>query len=105
VVSTIGDLVRFEQGLEEGRVLSNEGLRATLSPARLADGGTSSFSLGWAIAERDGRRLMAFGGANTVAYWRFPDQHVAVIVLTNLQGSDPHALAGEIASQYFRNRP
>jgi CubicO group peptidase (beta-lactamase class C family) len=105
VVSTIGDLIRFEQALEAGRVLSAQSLAATLTPARLGDGSTNAFSLGWAIADRDGRKLMAFGGANTVAYWRFPDQHVAVIVLTNLQGSEPHALAGEIANQYFRSRP
>jgi CubicO group peptidase (beta-lactamase class C family) len=105
VVSTIGDLIRFEQGLEAGRVLSAESLRATLTPASLADGKANTFSLGWAIADQGGRKLMAFGGANTVAYWRFPDQHVAVIVLTNLQGSEPHALAGEIANQYFRAKP
>ena len=61
-------------------------------------------SLGWAIGESDGRKLMAFGGANTVAYWRFPEQHVAIVVLTNLQGSDPHGLAGEIARRYFSSR-
>lgn len=104
VVSTIGDLVRFEQALESGRVLSAESLRATLTPARLGDGTTNAFSLGWAIGDSDGRKLMAFGGANTVAYWRFPEQHVAIIVLTNLQGSDPHGLAGEIARRYFSSR-
>jgi CubicO group peptidase (beta-lactamase class C family) len=108
LMSTLGDLIRFDQAIGEGRVLSPQSLQATLSPVKLSDGTVSVFSLGWTVGNSRGWLpgsdrgfdFMAFGGANTVAYWKFPANELTVIVLTNLQGSDPHTIALSIAERY-----
>jgi CubicO group peptidase (beta-lactamase class C family) len=109
LMSTIADLIKFDQAIDTGRVISPQSLRATLSPVSLNDGTASIYSLGWTVGNSrgwlpgsdDGFNFMAFGGANSVAYWRFPDDKVTVIVLTNLQGSDPHTIALSIAKRYM----
>jgi D-alanyl-D-alanine carboxypeptidase len=111
LVSSLGDLIKFDQAIDAGRALSPQSVRATLAPVKLNDGVTSLYSLGWTVGNSrgwipgdtdEGFHFMACGGANTVAYWRFPDDHVTVIVLTNLQGSDSHTIALNIAKRYIR---
>jgi CubicO group peptidase (beta-lactamase class C family) len=111
LVTTLDDLIRFDRGIDAGKTMSPQTLRATLMPAKLNDGTTSLFSLGWTVGNsrgwlpgdtREGLNFMAFGGANSVAHWRFPDRQLTVIVLTNLQGSDAHTIALKIAYDYLK---
>ncbi len=111
LISTVGDLIKFDQAIDAGLALSPQGLRATMSPAKLNDGTVSLYSLGWTVGnsrgwipgdDDAGFHFMAFGGANSVTYWRFPDDKATVIVLTNLQGSDPHTIALNIAKRYIQ---
>lgn len=106
LATTIDDLIRFDRGIDAGQVMTAATLQATLKPVKLNDGTASLFSLGWTVGNsrgwlpadtREGLNFMAFGGANSVAYWRFPDRQLTVIVLTNLQGSDAHTIALKIA--------
>ncbi len=110
LVTTLDDLIRFDRGIDAGKTLSPQALQATLKPTKLNDGTPSAYSLGWTVGNSrgwlpgdtsSGLNFMAFGGANSVAYWRFPEAQLTVIVLTNLQGSDAHTIALKIAYGYL----
>ena len=42
-------------------------------------------------------------GGSSTAFMYFPDDKLAVAVLTNMQGADPVAVAESIAALYFPN--
>jgi hypothetical protein len=48
------------------------------------------------------RAVGGIGGGRS-AFFVYPDHDLAVVILTNLQGSSPHLLAFEVARQYVRS--
>jgi len=104
--TTAGDLVKWNLALDEGKVLKPATLTEMWSAARLADGqvfrfgGTEGYAHGWAVDDRPGHKAVGHSGGASTAYWRFLDDKLTVIVLTNLQGSDPDSLARGVAALY-----
>jgi CubicO group peptidase (beta-lactamase class C family) len=112
---SIRDLVSWEAALAEGKLLKSSSLAEMSAPFKLADGKDGIFGLsfvsvpmnmfGVSGATKSGG---AFGSYATVSYgggaaaWRIaiPEKHLIVIVLTNLQGTSPDALAADIATLY-----
>jgi CubicO group peptidase (beta-lactamase class C family) len=105
LASTIKDLVKWEAALANGKILSRAALQQTLTIPKLEDGTTGPFGLGWAIAAFEGHRFMTFGGGNTVVYIRFPDDGLSIILLTNLQGSDPNSIVIKLARTLLAKHP
>lgn len=105
--TTIGDLVRWNLGLDEEKVLKQPALDQMWSPARLMDGtvfrfgGTAGYAHGWVLDERPEHRSVGHSGGASTAYWRFLDDKLTVIVLTNCQGIDPDSLARGVAALYI----
>jgi CubicO group peptidase (beta-lactamase class C family) len=99
--STIADLARWELALSSGRVVRPATLAEAAKPFRLNDGKDGEFGLGWMASDRNGHRVMQFGGGGATWQLRLPDDRLSVIVLTNLQGSSPMALAMGIAQIYL----
>lgn len=108
--STAEEMARWIIALQGGRLLRNAASVATLWTAgRLNNGQTAGFSsllngyaLGWEVADRTPHRAVtAIGGARS-ALFVYPDDDLAVVVLTNLQGSFPEAFIDTIAGHVFR---
>lgn len=103
LVSTVGDLARYDIALAGGRLVRPETLEAMWTPTRV---GEAHYGLGFALRPQDGRRQAGHTGGGPAAstvYARFPDEDVAVIVLTNA-GQPPFTireLAGGVASFFF----
>lgn len=95
--ASLDDLVAFELALRSGKVMRADLLAEMMKPPRLADGREGDYGLGFIVGQTGGRRTVAYGGG--AAVWRLSvgDAGLTVIVLTNLQGSSPQALAAEIA--------
>ncbi|PXX41413.1 serine hydrolase domain-containing protein [Undibacterium pigrum] len=96
----IHDLVNFEQGLASGKLIKPASLKEMSTPYKLRNGQDGDFGLGFMFMPFGKQPAISYGGG--AATWRvhLPEKRLTVVVLTNLQGSQPHALAGGIAALY-----
>jgi len=99
--STVGDLVRWNQALHGGEVLSPGSYRALTTPAPLEDGTPIRYAMGLGVDDRGGRRIIAHGGGinGFLSDGRYyPDEGLIIVVLQNSTGSPgPGALGSALA--------
>jgi CubicO group peptidase (beta-lactamase class C family) len=93
--STTGDLLRWEQGLFGGRVLSRASLQKMTTPFK------EDYAFGLSVRVVDGHRLIEHGGDIEgfnahLAY--YPDDRVTVVVLANLSGPESTDIAGKLGA-------
>lgn len=62
VLSTVGDLARWSQGLDDGRLLRPETLTLARTPYRLAGGQAIPYGFGFALNEVAGEQIAEHGG-------------------------------------------
>jgi CubicO group peptidase (beta-lactamase class C family) len=89
--STTEDLLRWEQGLFGGKLLSAASLQKMTTPFK------TDYAFGLGVVTKNGRKLISHGGGiegfNTyLAY--YPEDHLTVVVLGNLNGTAPGAIGG-----------
>ena len=93
--STTGDLLRWEQGLFGGKVLSPASLKKMTTPFK------NDYAFGLGVRVVDGHTLIEHGGGiegfNTQLSY-YPDDKLTVIVLANLNGGAPTDIAAKLAS-------
>jgi CubicO group peptidase (beta-lactamase class C family) len=105
IASTIGDLAKWNASLDAGTLLTAGTQREMWRPARLKDGTETKYGFGWRIEEFEGHRNIGHGGATSgfsASLQRFPDDHVAVILLTNTDEQIATLLARNVARFYFK---
>jgi CubicO group peptidase (beta-lactamase class C family) len=96
--STVGDLLKWDQALKDGKLLSKESMAAMFQPFK------NNYAYGWAVDERFGRKRTGHGGGiNGFAtdFQRFPDDGVCVAVLCNVVPARPGKVAGDLAAIAF----
>jgi CubicO group peptidase (beta-lactamase class C family) len=102
---TASDLARWDVSMIEQRVLKPASYRALESEVLLNSGAGTQYGLGVGVRLSDGRRVIAHTGevsGFTASNRVFPDDHAAIIVLANLDGTSATALASqEIADLLF----
>jgi len=91
--STTGDLLKWEQGLFGGKVLSADSLKAMTTP------GKGDYGLGVEIHDLGGNRVITHGGAiegfsTNLTY--VPDRRIAVVVLANVIGAAPDPMSRQL---------
>lgn len=92
--STTEDLLRWEQGLFGGKVVSPASLAKMTTPFK------NDYALGVAVQTASGRKVVQHGGGidgfNTfLAY--YPDDKLTVAVLANINGQTPNQIATKLA--------
>jgi D-alanyl-D-alanine carboxypeptidase len=100
---TVLDLVRWDEALHAGSILSGESQNLMWTPARLSDGEDVGYGLGWQVGHVNGQPYMGHGGAwqgFNAHITRFPEDSLAVIVLANLARAGADQFAAEIAARY-----
>ena len=99
VLSTMSDLLRWNENLDHPAVGGAWYVAALETPMRLTSGRTITYALGLEIAEYDGVREVSHGGS-TAGYRtflaRYPDQHVSVAVWCNYANANPTQLAHRV---------
>ena len=105
IYTSIDDLVHWIAWLDSGR------FDRALVPATHTDDPAVQYGFGWRISEHRGRRYVWHSG-ETVGFHnaivRFPEQHLAVVVLTNRDEGEgegegkPHQTALKIADMFLR---
>ncbi len=104
--STAADMAKWDAAITARAVLKPESYAQMWSRAPLNDGKTYPYGFAWDLLEVNGHRLQEHGGAwqgFTAHYSRYPDDHLSVIVLTNLESgpSNPEKIAHEVAALYI----
>jgi CubicO group peptidase (beta-lactamase class C family) len=115
VITTAPDLAKLEQALHTEDVLTRASLDLMWTPTKLNDGRDgvigdngagqpNHYGLGWFISSYKGRRLILAGGNKpgfTCTFFRFIDEGLTIILLSNLSSSPLYGMAGEIAEMYL----
>jgi len=94
------DLVRFGQALVAGKLCKPETLALMWTAQQKKDGSPTKYGLGFGVAERNGRRVISHGGAQSrvsTLLYMLPDQKVVIALLCNLERVRLQSLAEQLA--------
>jgi hypothetical protein len=79
------DLAKWEIALASGKVLKPTSLEQMWAPLTFSDGTHHNYGFAWFTSKnRLGRRVITHSDITGTEYSRYPDDKLAVIVLTNL---------------------
>jgi CubicO group peptidase (beta-lactamase class C family) len=100
--STVEDLMRWNEGVFGGRVLSAESLEAAFTPVKLDSGEEPMmpYGYGWIMGQYRGLKTISHsGGLNGWSAYltRYVDQNMTVVVLHNALPSAPELEPGKVA--------
>lgn len=105
IVSTVDDLVKWNASLDRHQLLTAETEKEMWTPVRLKDGQTHDYGFGWFLGPTSGHRNIGHSGSTSgfsASIQRFPDDGLAVIVLTNSNEDNVATrIAEEIAMLYL----
>jgi len=106
--TTAEDLARWVQNFEDGRVGGRAVLKQVHEQGRLNNGDTLSYAFGLGIGQYKGHARVSHSGSHRgfrTYVARFPDDDLAVIVLSNLDSFQPTGLALQVADLYLVDPP
>jgi D-alanyl-D-alanine carboxypeptidase len=105
IASTVGDLAKWNASLDTDRLLTAASKAQMWTPVKLNNGTTKTYGFGWNIVELQGHKNIGHGGSTSgfsASIQRFPDDHLAVIILSNTDEEIATTLAKKIATFYFK---
>lgn len=93
--STTGDLLRWQQGLFGGKIVSPASRKKMTTPFK------ENYGFGLEIQTIQGHERISHGGGingfNTFEAW-YPQEKLSIIVLSNVNGNAPEEISGRLAS-------
>ncbi|SHF43774.1 serine hydrolase domain-containing protein [Chryseobacterium vrystaatense] len=109
ILSSAEDLSQWLLALQEGKLLKDKkSITELFSTIKLNNGTvggfnklTNGYALGWPTVIRAEHPAAAPVGGMRSALFVYPQDHLSIIVLTNLQGSNPEWFIDEIAGYYI----
>ncbi len=107
IQTTATELARWIIALSNGRFISSASTKRMWTPDKLNSGADSKWAAGWPVLASAPRRQVAGIGGNRAAFIVYPDDGLAIIVLTNLVGGNPEKFIPQIAEFYkpLTNKP
>ena len=105
-LSSAEDMARFEVAILNDKLIRRTTRDLMWTPLKPSDGKEDRYALGWGWSKHNDHEVAGVGhtggqqGTST-AFVVAPDQRAGVVVLTNLEGQDPGALAREILNILF----
>ena len=101
IQTTADELARWIIALFEGRLISPASVESMWVPEKLSSGAEGKWAAGWPVLDASpGNRQVAGIGGGRAAFVIYPDDRLAIIVLTNLVGASPEGFIPEIAEFY-----
>ena len=104
IASTVGDLAKWNAALDGERLLNAASKAQMWTPVTLNDGTTRKYGFGWNVDAVEGHQAIGHGGATSgfsASIQRFPDDRLAVIILTNTDEQIASTLAKHVATFFF----
>lgn len=101
LASTAEDMARWIVALEQGKLLAPASLETMWTPVAFNDGNRGQWGMGWISLPRGaGHRAVGMTGGARSAFYLYPEDKVAVAILTNLAGSYPEDEIDRIAAYW-----
>lgn len=100
IQTTADEVARWIVALSDGRLINAASLRGMWTPEKLNSGADGSWSAGWPVLGTAANPQRAGIGGARAAFIVYPDDRLAVIVLTNLVGANPERFIAQIAALY-----
>jgi CubicO group peptidase (beta-lactamase class C family) len=103
--STVEDLVKWNNALHKGKLISESTYKEFIKPTELNDGTITKYAKGITVTQRQGRRVLEHGGGipgflSQNSY--YPDDDISIVVLTNTIGPvSPEQIEKDIAGFVF----
>ena len=103
IATTVGGLARWNVSLDGERLLNADSKEQMWTPAKLTNGKATKYGFGWFLDTVEGHRNIGHGGSTSgfsASMQRFPDENLAVIILSRTpgQGGIATTLAKKIAT-------
>jgi serine beta-lactamase-like protein LACTB, mitochondrial len=98
-LSSAEDMAHFEVAVLNDKLIKRSTRDLMWTPLKPSDGSEDTYALGWGLITVDGIRAFGHSGGQqgTSTYFLVaPEQRAGVVVLTNMEGSDPRTLALEV---------
>ncbi len=99
--SNAGELANWLIALQSGRLLAPASVQQLWRPTTLNDGKRAPWALGWPSIGGEAHRAVAGIGGARSAFYVYPDDDLAVIILSNLAGAQPEQLIDAVAGFYL----
>ncbi|MDQ1815771.1 serine hydrolase [Massilia sp. CCM 9210] len=102
--TTATELGKWIVALQQGRLLKPASMAAMWTPSSFADGRPAPWAMGWPAirrGEQPHRAVAGIGGGRS-AFYMYPDDDLAVIILTNLAGAQPDQMIDTVAGFYVK---
>jgi CubicO group peptidase (beta-lactamase class C family) len=101
VYSCATDMATFIANIDSGKLLSPSSLKEIETPARMRDGSSAIYGVGWVVGRYRGHRWIGHSGGPALSdVMYFPDDHLGIVVFTNQQKLHP-IFASLIADQFI----
>lgn len=107
IVSNIGDLTKWNAALDGEAILNTSSKEQMWTLTKLNNGKATKYGLGWFVDSVEGHTNVGHSGATSgfsASIQRFPDDKLAVILLSNTDEQIATTLAKHIATFYFRTK-
>lgn len=98
--TNVQDLRLWIAALQQGRLIKPASLKQLWLPTSFSDGRPAPWAMGWPAVRRAQHRAVAGIGGGRSAFYIYPDDDLAIIILTNLAGSQPEQLIDTVAGFY-----
>lgn len=88
MTSSVLDLYRFHQALQDARIVSPEAYATMTTPAWLNDGTFSEYGMAFHVEQWGDRRVLRHGGlifGFKTCYYHYPDEDLTIILLMNTE--------------------
>jgi CubicO group peptidase (beta-lactamase class C family) len=100
IQTTATELASWIVALSGGRLISAASAQSMWTPEKLSSGAAGPWAAGWPVLASSPKRQVAGIGGNRAAFIVYPDEGLAVVVLTNLVGGNPERFIPQIAEFY-----
>ncbi len=107
IVSTTGDLAKWSAALDGEALLTAASKADMWTPAEITRSRSAQYGLGWYLDVVEGHKNVGHGGSTSgfsASFQRFPDDRLAVILLTNTGEQVATRMAKHIATFYFQKK-
>ena len=99
--TTADELAHWLIALSKGQLISAASVQRMWTPEKLDSGADADWAAGWPVLDATaGKRRLAGIGGGRAAFVVYPDDGLAIVVLTNLVGSNPQRFIPKIAAFY-----
>ncbi|MCD2322642.1 serine hydrolase [Sphingomonas sp. IC-56] len=95
------DVARWIIALQSGRLMNRTTLGEMWTPGRFADGKPTSWGMGWPLRVRPSHTVATAIGGRRSAVFVYPQDDLAIVVLTNLAGGRPEDFIEELAGAIY----